>query len=193
MSRIWTWLKHVGNQIPINDIGKFEYQNISFNVYGYENKRIFPLRITTIIAARHRVNLLHITPGKTSHYVLVKDLSRVVSIQYSNHNGKHYFCRYCLHGCTSEKVLKKHLGRCKLHRVKRIKFPEAENKNVCDKFKFTKTEYQLRLPFVIMQISKVFYLNKTHVSHHQQNASPSNTSDTYHAVMDDILKHPKLS
>ena len=71
-----------GIKYPINikDIKKFEYQNnISVNVYGYEDKKIFLLRITTMITARHQVNLLYITAGKTSHYVLVKDLSRLVS------------------------------------------------------------------------------------------------------------------
>ena len=48
----------------IKDIGKFEHQNnISVNVYGYEDKKIFPLRITTVIVARDLVNLLYITAG----------------------------------------------------------------------------------------------------------------------------------
>ena len=74
-------------------------------------KKIFPLRITTMTAARHHVNLLYITAGKTSHYVLLKDLSRLVLRQYNNDKGKTYFCQCCLHGCTSEEVLKNHLGR----------------------------------------------------------------------------------
>ena len=71
-----------GIKYPVNikDIKKFEYQNsISVNVYGYEDKKIFLLRITTMITARHHVNLLYITAGKTSHYILVKDLSSLVS------------------------------------------------------------------------------------------------------------------
>ena len=79
----------------------------------------------------------------------MKDLSRLVSRQYNNYKSKHYFCQNCLHGCTSEEVLKNHLGRCKLHGAQRIKLPEADNKKGHDKVKFTKTEYQLHLPFVI--------------------------------------------
>ena len=41
------------------------------------------------------------------------------------------------------------MGRCKLHGAQRIKLPEADNKKGREKVKFTKTEYQLRLPFVI--------------------------------------------
>ena len=58
------------------------------------------------------------------------------------------FCQYCLHGCSSEEVLKTHMERCKLHGVQRIKLPETGNKKGCEKVKFTKTEYYLRLHFV---------------------------------------------
>ena len=113
-----------GTQYPvyIKDIGKFEHQNnISVNVYGYEDKKIFPLRITTTTVARQHVNLLYITTCEKPDYVLVKDLSRLVSRQYNNHNGKQYFCQYCLHGCNSEEVLKNYLELCKLHGTQRIK------------------------------------------------------------------------
>ena len=112
-------------------------------------KKIFPLCTTTMTTARHDINLLYITADETSHYVLVKYLRRLVSKQYNNHNNKKYFLQYCLHGCTSKEVLKNHLERGKLHRVQRIKLPEANDKKRCDKVKFTKTEYQLRLLFVI--------------------------------------------
>ena len=84
--------------VDIKDIDKFEHQNnVSVNVYGYEDKKIFPLSITTIGIARHRVNLLYITASETSHYVLLKDLSRLISRQNNNHNDKKYFLQYHLH------------------------------------------------------------------------------------------------
>ena len=136
--------------VDIKDITKFEHQNnISVNVFGYDDKKIFLLRITTMTTARHHVSLLDITAGETSHYVLVKDLSRLVSRQHNNNYHKKYFCQYCLDGCTSEEVLKNHLGRCKLHETQRIKLPEIDDEKERDKVNFTKSEYQLRLPFVI--------------------------------------------
>ena len=54
-----------------------------------------------------------------------------------------------MHDCTSEEVLKNDLERCKLHGVQRIKLPEVGEKKRRNKVKFTKTEYQLRLPFAI--------------------------------------------
>ena len=45
--------------------------------------------------------------------------------------------------------MKNHLERCKLHGAQRIKHPQTDNKKGSGKVKFTKTEYQLRLHFVI--------------------------------------------
>ena len=127
-----------------------EHQNnISVNVYGYEDKKIFPLVITTVTVARDHVNLSYITAGEISYYVFVKDLSRLVLRQYNNNCHKKDFCQYCLDGCTSGEVLQNNVERCKLHVGERIKLPEADDKKGRDEIKFTKTEYQLRLPFVI--------------------------------------------
>ena len=63
--------------VDIKDIGKFKHQNnISVNVYGHKDKKIFPLSITTETTARHHMNLLYITAGETSRLILAKDLSR---------------------------------------------------------------------------------------------------------------------
>ena len=136
--------------VDIKDIGEFEHQNnISVNVYGCEDKNIFSLRITITNTGIHHENLLYVTVGKTSHYVLVKDLGRLLLRQYNNDNSKRCFCQYCLHDCTSEVVLKNHFGRCKLHGAQSPKLPEADNKEGHENVKFTKTDYQLHLPFVI--------------------------------------------
>ena len=98
--------------VDIKYIGKFEHQNnIRVNVCGYEDKKIFRLRVTTVTVAIHHVNLLYITADEKSHYVLVKYLSRLVLRQYNNDKNEKYFSKYCLHGCTSEEILKNHLER----------------------------------------------------------------------------------
>ena len=126
----------------IKDIGKFEHQNnISVNLYEYEDKKVCLVCINTMTNARNYVNLSYITADETPNYVLVKDLSRLVLRQYNNHKSKAYFCQYCLHGYTSVEVLKNHLERCKLHGAQRIKLPEADHKKERDKVKFTKIEY----------------------------------------------------
>ena len=124
ISRIWTWVKHVWNPRPCRHKRHWQFKhenNISVNIYRYEDKKIFPLRMTTVTIARDQVNLLYITAGETSYYVLVKDLKRLVLRQYNNHNNKKYFCQNCLY--ASEEVLQYHLVRCKSHEVQRIKLP----------------------------------------------------------------------
>ena len=163
-----------GIQYPVDmkDIDKLEHQNnISVNIYGYEDKKFFLFRITTMTAASHHVNLLYITVDKRSCYVLVKDLSRLVLRQYNNYKSKKYFCQYCLHGCTSEEILKNHLGRSKLHGKQRIKLPGADDKKRHDKVKFTETKYQLRLPFVIYADFKSVL--------HKQDSGESSSSKTF--------------
>ena len=84
----------IQNQVDIN-IGKFEHQNnISVNICGYEDKKIFPLRTATMTTARHHLNLLYITADKTSHYPLVKDLSRLASSLCNNNYRKKYFHQF---------------------------------------------------------------------------------------------------
>ena len=112
-------------------------------------KKIFPLLVTTMAVPKHHVNLLYIIADEKPPHVLVKDLSRLVSNQYSNHKGNTFFCQYCLHSCISEEVLKNNLERCKLHRLQRIKLPEADDKMGRGKVKFTKADCKLRLSFVL--------------------------------------------
>ena len=81
----------------VKAIGKSEQQsNISVNVYGYEDKKVFPLRIIIVTVARHHVNLLYVTASEKSHYVLVKDLSRLVLRQHNSDNNKRCLCQYRL-------------------------------------------------------------------------------------------------
>ena len=174
-----------GIQYPVDmkDIDKFEHQNnSSVNVYGYEDKTIFPLHITILTTARYHVNLLYIAVGEKSDYVLAKDLNRLVSIQYNHHKHKTYFYQCCLHGCTSEEVLKNHLERCKLHVAQRIRSQRLSTRSDVTQSSLQNqntTEYYVYL-LSSTRISKVYYVNKTRVSHRHQNPSLSNTNITYH-------------
>ena len=87
-------------------------------------------------------------------------------VNITNNYHKKYFCQYCLHSCISEEVLKNHLEKCKLHKAQRIKLLEADDKKGCDKIKFTKIQYQLRLPFVI-------YVDFKSILHKQKSCEPS--------------------
>ena len=123
--------------VDIKDISKFEHQNnISVNLCGYEDKKNLP------VAYYHRDHCLTSREFIIYHcwqnIILVKDVNRLVLRQYNTESNKRYFCQNCLHGCSSEEVLKNHLERCKLHGAQRIKFPEADDKKERDKVKFKK-------------------------------------------------------
>ena len=153
--------------VEIKDIDKFEHQNnISVNVYGCEDKKILRSCITPMGVARYRVNLLYITAGKTSHYVFLKDLSRLISKQNNNHNDKNISSNIVYMTKPVKRYWKKHWERCKLHGPQRIKLPEADNMKECNKT--AKTEYQLRLPFVI-------YADFKSVLHKQDSCEPSSS------------------
>jgi len=87
--------------VKITDIAKFERQNTSIivNVFGLDDTKIFPLRITTVKDAPHHVNLLYVAKDEKSHYILVRDLNRLAGKQLNKHCSKKFLCNYCLHGC----------------------------------------------------------------------------------------------
>ena len=92
--------------------------------------------------------ICYITVGETSHYILLKDLSRLISKQ-NNHNNKNISDNIVYMTKPVKSYWKKHLERCKLQGAQRIKLPEVDDKKEHSKVKPTKTEYQLRLPIVI--------------------------------------------
>ena len=67
--------------MKVKDISKFERQNptISINLFGYEEKELFPVYITEHKKEQH-VNLLLISNSDTMHYCLIRNLSRLLAL-----------------------------------------------------------------------------------------------------------------
>jgi len=109
--------------VSLKAITKIEKQNpeISINVLGYEDRTIFPLRISNVEDRRYEVNLLLL---EDKHYVLIKSLSRLLTRQMSNHDGKIHFCLRCLNSFTKKEVLDKHKESCKNHDCVKLRMPE---------------------------------------------------------------------
>ena len=59
----------------------------------------------------------------------MQDLSRLLSGQYRRGNGRVFFCKYCLWGCSSQEVYDKHIARCKLHGEQLIKLPKEDGED----------------------------------------------------------------
>jgi len=70
---------------------------------------------------KNEVNLLVL---EDKHYVLIKSLSRLLSSQTSNHNGKKHFCLRCLTSFTTKEVLEKHREYCEDHDFIKIVMPK---------------------------------------------------------------------
>ena len=154
---IWECTKHSWNWIPCKtqQISKFKQQNVdvSVNVFGYEENK-FPTTITENRAGRHHVNLLIINNNDIHHYILIKYLSHLLSLQYKSFNRRLYFCPYCLHGCLSQSILDNHHKECNVYGTQNVIFPKKNGKsdkvycyysllNACLKNKFSITTIRL--------------------------------------------------
>ena len=112
--------------VSLKDIDKFESQNpsISITVLGYEGKWVYPLRNSNNTNREHNVILILIEEEGVNHYCLVKNVSRLLSSQVSNHKEKHHFCLRCLNYFWTHKSLNKHLEYCGNHEAVKINMPE---------------------------------------------------------------------
>lgn len=163
-------LNFTGIEFPvkIRDIGKFEKLNpsISVNVYIFNEKvkKIQPVRLTKAIKENH-IHLLHITenfsntdevddyydddneefPETETHYCWIKNFSRLVSSQISNHNGKLFICDRCLNHFHNSHKLQVHQTECFRQNACEIEMPTEPN----DKVKFKNIKNQSPAPFVI--------------------------------------------
>ena len=57
------------------------------------------------------------------NYVAIKSLSRLLSSQNTEHNGKEYFCTNCLQGFWEEHSRDEHIGYCKDNKSVKIEMP----------------------------------------------------------------------
>ena len=130
--------------VTVKQINKIEKQNnICINLFGFEEKQIFPIYISKEKYQDH-MELLLITEGENKHYILIKDFNRLMFRQTKHEHRKH-FCMYCLQCFSREDVLTEHKNNCILiNGVQAIKMPEKG-----DKVYFKNHHKQLSVPFVI--------------------------------------------
>ena len=84
--------------------------NININVFCYDES-IYPIRISKRKYEKH-MELLYITDEKNkSHYVFIKDFSRLM-YGFNNYFGKKHFRTHCLQYFYSENDFKNHKNDC---------------------------------------------------------------------------------
>ncbi|XP_036150345.1 uncharacterized protein LOC105835717, partial [Monomorium pharaonis] len=133
--------------MTLKNIGKFERLNdISINVYGIEEKKILPLRLTEEKKNKH-INLLYVqdNEGNIAHFAWIKNLSRLVGSQVNKHESKKYICDRCLHYFSSEEKLNAHDVNCKTLNNCIIRLPDEDDKLL----RFQNYRNKEQLPFVV--------------------------------------------
>ena len=121
---------------------KIEVQNnISVNVFGYEDKLVFPIYISNK-NFDDSIDLLLLLEDNKSHYVYIKDFNTFMFHKTKNKNKKR-FCKSCLQCFSNEKVLIKHKEDClSINGVQSVKAEEGI-------IKFENYFKQLPVPFKI--------------------------------------------
>ena len=89
------------------------------NVFGYEKGQVYPLRISKC-EERTIIDLMLISNGKNQHYCWVKNMSRLLSSQFSKHDHGRYLCKTC------RKSLERHSEYCSQHGFVRTVLSEEE-------------------------------------------------------------------
>ncbi|XP_065639501.1 uncharacterized protein LOC136072267 [Hydra vulgaris] len=132
--------------VSLQQITQFEKNNqdISVNVFGYEKLSVYPLHISKNKNRQHQIDLLLISNDDTNHYCLINNLSRLLSSQISEHNGKKHFCRNCLQSFSTEESLSKHRLYCDNVDSIRIEMPEPNTM-----LEFTNYNRSMKVAFVI--------------------------------------------
>ena len=131
--------------VTIKQYNQIEKQNkINVNVFCYEEEQIFPLYISKEKFKDH-MELLLITEGTKSHYVLIKDFNKLMYNQ-TKHKERKHFCMYCLQCFSSERILNKHVENCiQLNGTQAVEMPTKNNSIL----KFDNHHKQQPVPFVI--------------------------------------------
>ena len=137
-----------------SDIARFEQQNsrISINVVTYDSEsRGFCIAyLSRDVGRPHHVNLLLLEEEASSkrHYVLIEDMSRLISHR-SKHHGKMFVCNSCLHPFTTSQALDNHIPFCFQQPAQHVVYPDPQNPNDCV-LKFTARNKQHPIPFYLV-------------------------------------------
>ena len=109
-------LDYDGIEFPVRekDLSKIETKNnICINVFGYENRLVFPIYISDQ-KFKNSMDLFLVIDESKSHCVYTKYFDRLMSHKTKNKN-KNYFCKSCLECFSSKNVLPEHKEVCVEH------------------------------------------------------------------------------
>ena len=127
----------------IRDIKRFEARNeIAINILALEGKKIYICRKGK--EYNRIANLMLITEHNKKHYVAIKSLGRLLSMQNSKHKESQHFCINCLQGFAEQKSRDEHYAYCRSNEAVRIEMPNR--KPIVE---YSDGQYQFKVPFMM--------------------------------------------
>ena len=113
------------------------------NVFGYEEKKVHPLRLSRTPQTAINLLLLYDNERDTSHWMWIKNFSRLCS-DLTRHNGAQHWCFQCLTGHHTLEQLNNHLIYCNDHDAAAAVMPKAG-----DTVTFTNHQNLLKSPYIV--------------------------------------------
>ena len=131
------------------DWNKFEVnnKNVALNILyvPFNTKKVeIAYKSKYNLIRDNQIILLMISNGENWHYLVVKNLSRLLRGISSNHNSD-YYCLNCFQSYRTENKLNAHKKICENHDYCNIEMPSPSNNII----KFNSGEKSLELPFII--------------------------------------------
>lgn len=129
--------------LEVDKIHIFEKKNnCSINVFtcNEQGKDIQPIKIAKKVLEKHANLLVY-----KKHYMWIKDFSRLMGSTNSDQH-KRFYCYHCLHGYTTEQLLKEHeaLG-CNDYEASKAILPKKDDAFI----EFKNHHHKLKIPFVM--------------------------------------------
>ena len=127
---------------------KFECNNeVALNILyvPYNTKKInIAYKSKNNLTQEKQIILLMISDGQKWHYLVVKNLSRLLRGITSNHK-EDFYCLNCFHSYRTENKLEAHKKICENHDYCHVEMPTKNNNSI----KYNHGEKSMKLPFVI--------------------------------------------
>ena len=166
-------------QFPLKhtDVLKFEKINpsISVNVLMFENKEVFPLYASKHRDRPHHINVLMISNNEGKfHYLLVRDLSKLVACRIE-HTNQTFVCPYFLYYFSRDCLLDAHLPECSIHPEQKVIYSSPDNSEENIK-KFKAIAKTLPVPFVLYAEFEAFLVP---VEENKESASNTKVRQLY--------------
>ena len=163
-------MKGIEYPVPISKAEMFEKLNdISVNVFGFEDGEVFPLYLTKLENGDREVDLLYITNDNGSHYCWIKSLDHFLG-SMTRFCNRRFYCRRCLHGFTKRDMLTEHKTYCTKFNFQKVTYPKEGENDILEFKDFHKLS---RVPFVIYADFEC-YAKKIDICH----PNPEHTSTT---------------